>query len=59
MSMMTLVCNPQNKVCLFFCSSDFVIFGLKHLGTVFLGLKYLDTRYLVNAIPPTALPGSF
>ena len=31
------------------CSSDLVIWGLKHL----------DTRYLVNATPPTVLAGSF
>ena len=46
---MTFGCNPQINFCYFIRSSDLIIMGIKHL----------DTGYLVNATPPTVLAGSF
>ena len=49
---MTFGCNSQIRFCYFFRSLNLVIFK-------YLLLKHRDTRYLVNATPPTLLSGLF
>ena len=46
---MTFGCNPQIIFCYFIRNSDLIILGIKHL----------DTGYLVNATRPTILARSF
>ena len=46
---MTFGCKFQIQFCHFFPSSDFVIMGLKHL----------NTGYLVDAASPKVFTGSF